>query len=103
LLQSESYLEPYNLSPDDLHTVLGLAWKVGCIDCGHLWDHYMVRAGVWRRAGLRQADYCCRECLALRLKRALRPHDFTKCPLNCELGPLEPCRSLANAALELLK
>src|SRR5215471_12280280 len=69
--------------------VLGLAWKVGCIDCGHLWDHYMVSAGVWRRAGLRRADYCCRECLALRLKRALRPHDFTRCLVNCELGPLE--------------
>jgi hypothetical protein len=86
VLDSEKYLAPYDLSPKDEHTVIGLAWKVGCIDCGRLWDYYMVRDDVWEQAGLRPAQYCCRECLALRLKRSLRHDDFTRCLLNYEEG-----------------
>jgi hypothetical protein len=83
----EEYLEAYNLSSEDFDTVVGLAWKVGCIDCGRMWDHYMVRKDVWRKAGLRPADYSCRECLARRLKRPLGKDDFTRCRVNYEAGP----------------
>jgi hypothetical protein len=86
VLDSEKYLAPYDLSPKDEHTVIGLAWKVGCIDCGRLWDYYMVRDDVWEQAGLKPAQYCCRECLALRLRRSLRSDDFTRCLLNYEEG-----------------
>ena len=75
--QSDDFLAPYNLSPDDALTVVGLAWKKGCIDCGRLWDQYMVRHDVWQQAGLGPWDICCRQCLPLRLKRALTPDDFT--------------------------
>jgi hypothetical protein len=76
-MQADDYLEPYNLSGDDLGTVVGLALEKGCIDCGRLWDNYMVRNDVWRQAGLGPADICCRQCLPLRLKRPLGPDDFT--------------------------
>jgi hypothetical protein len=76
-MQADDYLEPYNLSPDDLGTVVGLALNKGCIDCGRLWDNYVVRDDVWQQAGLLPTDNCCRECLPLRLKRPLRPDDFT--------------------------
>ena len=75
--QSEDFLEPYNLSPDDRDTVMGLAWNKGCIDCGRLWDNYMVRDDVWQQAGLGPWDICCRQCLPIRLKRPLGPDDFT--------------------------
>jgi hypothetical protein len=78
---SEHYLEPYGLPPADIDIVLGIAWGVGCRDCEGL-DWYMVRTSVWRHAGLKPDDHCCRACLALRLKRPLRPDDFTRCPLN---------------------
>jgi hypothetical protein len=100
-MQSEEFLEPYNLSEDDYDTVIGLAWKVGCIDCGRLWDHYMVRDEVWREAGLEQEDYCCRPCLSLRLKRGLRPGDFTDAPINWPdaagrpLAEVSPARAAA--------
>ena len=76
-MQADDYLEPYGLSDDDLGTVVGLALEKGCIDCGRLWDNYVVRDDVWEQAGWRPTDYCCRQCLPLRLKRRLRPDDFT--------------------------
>jgi hypothetical protein len=45
-----------------------------------------VRNSVWKEAGLKPANYCCRECLTLRLKRPLRSRDFTRCLLNYEAG-----------------
>ena len=42
-MQADDYLEPYNLAPDDCGTVVGLALGKGCIDCGRLWDNYVVR------------------------------------------------------------
>ena len=47
-----------------------------CIDCGRLWDNYVVRDAVWAQAGLRPKDFCCRQCLARRLNRPLQPDDF---------------------------
>jgi hypothetical protein len=86
--QSEDFLEPYNLSLDDFDTVLGLASNKGCIDCGRLWDNYMVRDDIWLEAGLGPADNCCRECLPLRLERPLGVDDFTwPGPLPVEDSP----------------
>jgi hypothetical protein len=76
-MQADVYLEPYNLSGDDLGTVVGLALEKGCIDCGRLWDNYVVHDELWQQAGLGPADNCCRQCLPLGLKRPLRPDDFT--------------------------
>jgi hypothetical protein len=80
------FLEPYNLSADDYRMVVGLAFHEDCVDCGRLFDHYMVRKDIWAQAGLRPTDNCCRECLALRLNRPLRPDDFTSCWLNHDQG-----------------
>jgi hypothetical protein len=97
----EEYLEPYNLSPDDFDTVVGHAWKVGCIDCGRLWDHYMVYSYIWRDAGLEPHQYCCRKCLSVRLGRPLEQMDFTPCPLNSEAGVLpEPIDTVLQADID---
>lgn len=76
-MQADDFLERFSLSDDDLGTVVGLALEKGCVDCGRLWDAYMVRDDVWRQAGLGPADNCCRQCLPLRLRRPLGPDDFT--------------------------
>jgi hypothetical protein len=73
-MQSDDYLEPYHLSPYDRGTVLGLAWNKGCIDCGVLWDNYMVRNDVWTEAQLRKAD-CCR-CLMKLFRRRRKTHTY---------------------------
>jgi hypothetical protein len=86
VLQSEEFLEPYRLAPDDEHTVIILAWNAQCCDCGDVWDHYMVYGEVWAAGGLKREEYCCRACLEVRLKRALGPEDFTLCPVNYEQG-----------------
>lgn len=88
--QSEEFLQPYGLSPEDEHTVLGIAWKKYCRDCGRLWDQYMVYDAVWAQARLGRWDWCCRECLSRRLGRRLEPSDFTPCPLNLENGLGDP-------------
>jgi hypothetical protein len=75
-MQADDWLDPYNLSAEDHRTVVGLALKMDCIDCGRLWDSYVVRDAVWSQAGLRPKDFCCRQCLARRLNRPLQPDDF---------------------------
>ena len=42
----EKYLKPYEFTPDEENTVMGLTWNVGCMDCARLWDYYMVRDRV---------------------------------------------------------
>src|SRR5262252_8505142 len=72
-IQSEEFLEAYDLTPDDEYTVTQLAWRSNCLDCGSVFDHYMVFDHIWAQAGLAAPDYCCRSCLAKRLGRALGP------------------------------
>jgi hypothetical protein len=82
----EEFLEPYRLTPDEENTVVRLAWNSQCRDCGDVFDHYVVHDEAWEQAGLKWEEYCCRTCLALRLKRPLRRDDFKPCPLNCKQG-----------------
>jgi hypothetical protein len=77
--QSEEFLEPYHLTAEDEHTVVGIAWKKICLDCGRLWDQYMVRDDVWAQGGMGKWDWCFRERLSRRLGRPLEPGDFTVC------------------------
>jgi hypothetical protein len=76
--QSEDFLEPYNLSPDHERWVTMVAWGKQCVDCGDVRDHFMVGDRVWKQAGLRPNQCCCRGCLALRLGRPLEPMDFLR-------------------------
>jgi hypothetical protein len=80
--RSGEYLGPYNLSPEDEHTVMTLAWGKQCVDCGDVRDYYMVYGHVWKEAGLAPNQCCCCRCLAARLGRPLKPGDFTYCPAN---------------------
>jgi hypothetical protein len=91
-LDAATFLGPYNLTANDYETVVRLACHEDCLDCGCLFNHYMVSDGVWQQAGLRPTDNCCLQCLPLRLKRPLQPHDFSACWLNYEAGlaPLRP-------------
>jgi hypothetical protein len=74
--QSEEFLAPYGLQPDDEHAVTVLAWDKQCVDCGDVRDYYMVYGYIWRNARLQPNQCCCRGCLSLRLGRALEPRDF---------------------------
>ena len=46
----------------------------------------MARHDVWQEAGLLPTDICCAQCLPLRLKRPLRPDDFTWLPKGALRG-----------------
>jgi hypothetical protein len=100
-MDSEAFLEPYHLSPDEEHTVTLLAWNAQCRDCGDVWDYYVVFDEVWAAAGLKREEYCCRACLARRLKRPLRRDDYTPCSLNYEQGLLAaPANSSGDTRVE---
>jgi hypothetical protein len=75
---SEDFLQPYNLSPIDEHWVTMIAWGKQCVDCGDVWDYYMVNDRVWKQAGLWRNQCCCRKCLVVRLRRPLDPMDFIR-------------------------
>jgi hypothetical protein len=81
-LQSEEYLQPYRLSGEDAHAVLMLALGKQCVDCGDVWDCYMVYDSIWRDAGLDPNQCCCKKCLVVRLGRPLERSDFRYCPPN---------------------
>ena len=89
--QSEDFLEPYNLPPDDEHWVITIAWGEQCVDCGDTRDYYLVNDTVWAEAGLKPRQCCCRKCLAARLGRPLEPRDLLICPANTrmEVQPTE--------------
>jgi hypothetical protein len=76
-VQSEEYLEPYNLSPEDDYWVTMVAWGKQCVDCGDVRDYYMVSDRLWRKARLKPNQCCCSQCLEVRLGRALKPGEFT--------------------------
>jgi hypothetical protein len=76
--QSDEFLEPYNLSPEDNYWVTMVAWGKQCVDCGDVRDYYMVNNRLWKVAGLRPDQCCCRKCLAVRLRRPLDPMDFIR-------------------------
>jgi hypothetical protein len=77
-LQSDDFLEPYNLSTDDAHWVVMTAWGKQCVDCADTRDYYMVSDAVWDLAGLKPRQCCCRPCLSVRLGRPLCPDDFVR-------------------------
>jgi hypothetical protein len=81
-LESDEFLEPYNLSPDDKYVVTGIGWGKQCVDCGDVRDYYMVSNEVWRAAGLQPNQCCCCKCLSVRLGRPLKRADLTMCPAN---------------------
>ena len=81
-IQSEEFLEPYGLSPDDDHWVTMVAWGKQCVDCGDTQDYYMVYDRIWKKAGLKPSQCCCCKCLSVRLGRPLKPDDFTCCLVN---------------------
>ena len=85
-MQSEDYLAPYNLQPDDAHTVMMVAWGKQCVDCGDVSDFYMVYDRIWRDAGLEPHQCCCRKCLAVRLGRPLEQADFEAVPAELPDG-----------------
>jgi hypothetical protein len=74
--QTDDFLEPYALSPDDDYTVSMRAWGKQCVDCGDVEDYYMVHNRVWKKAGLKPNQCCCCRCLAVRLGRPLKYEDF---------------------------
>src|SRR5215475_10402786 len=53
-----------------------------CLDCGYLYDWYMVTNEVWEAAGLPPDALCCLACLEHRLDRPLTITDFTPCLIN---------------------
>lgn len=53
------------------------------VDCGHEVFHiFMVTDELWAEAGYQKQDLAHATCLAVRLKRPLRPKDFIFCLAN---------------------
>jgi hypothetical protein len=47
------------------------------------WEHYMVLPEIWKAAGMGAGDgYLCIGCLEKRIRRKLKPKDFTGAPIN---------------------
>ena len=80
-MQSEEYLEPYDLSPEDEHTVMMWAWGKQCVDCGDVRDYYMVYDHVWKEAGLDQPVLLLQVPGGAAWPPA-QTGDFTYCPVN---------------------
>jgi hypothetical protein len=71
-----------------------------CVDCGATIENlvgkdtpvyrpeaYTVRNSVWNAAGMELMGGCiCVGCLEKRLRRRVRPRDFTRHPLNTMAG-----------------
>jgi hypothetical protein len=94
--QTVECVEYLGLSADDDSWVIQVVCRMNCIDCAAVFDreHYMVWDHIWEQAGLKPLDYCCRECLSLRLKRPLGPSDWLPCLLNYKQGLIRHPRSI---------
>ena len=88
------FMEPLGLPAEDDNWVIQVAWGSNCLDCSRVFKHYMVWDHIWEQAGLQPPDDCCRECLALRLKRPLGPADWLPCLLNYEQRLIRHPRSI---------
>jgi hypothetical protein len=56
----------------------------GCVDCGmyiHAMD-YMVQNELWESAGLDKKQFCCEDCLSIRVGRPLEIGDYTNAIIN---------------------
>ena len=56
------------------------------VDTGKIGEHYFVQTATWLSVVGCKFGMLCVGCLETRLKRKLRPADFTRCYLNDGAG-----------------
>ena len=71
-----------------------LACDLQCVDCGDVWDYYMVYVHVSKDARLDPNQCCSRKCPSVRLGRPLEYRgDFAPCFVNERLSVIPAIRT----------